>query len=108
MTPQSDLSSFIYPFIYPLIYLYIHLFIYINHSIPAANAPPPHQHRHKRTRQPHLAKREKGPRGRVGEFELVGQNEVRDDHLHDDRDVETGGAVVGWVGSVLVSPFIFS
>ena len=54
---------------------------------------PPHQHRHERTRQSHLAKRQERPRRWVRKLEFVVEDKMREDHLHYDGDVEARRAV---------------
>ncbi len=52
----------------------------------------PHQNRHERTRQPHLAKYQEWTRCRIRKFELIVDDEMREDHLHDNGYVEAGRA----------------
>ena len=60
----------------------------------------PHEDGHERARQPGLAERHKRPRRGVGQFELVVEDEMRQDHLHEDGDVETRRAVGSWFALV--------
>ena len=53
----------------------------------------PHEDGHERARQPGLAECHKRPRRRVGQFELVVEDEMRQDHLHEDRYVEARRAI---------------
>lgn len=53
----------------------------------------PHENRHERTRQPYLAKGQEWPRCRVCKLEFVVDDEMREDHLHNNRYVEARRAV---------------